>query len=137
MKNFMNKKESPHKRAIRQVIDRINDLWFKKRYDEIGDHLSEDVVIAPPGFGERIHGRDAYVQSYREYDQSAITSEFSPGEPEIDIVGDTAVAICPFYVVYELGGKKYQENGRDILVFSKSKGEWKVAWRTMQTESAK
>ena len=121
---------------IRQVIDRIHDLWFKKEYDEIGDLLSEDVVIATPGFGKRIHGRAAYVQSYRDYDQSAITREFSPGVPEIDVVGGTAVAVCPFYVVYELEGKEYQEKGRDILVFSRAAGEWKVAWRTMQIESA-
>jgi ketosteroid isomerase-like protein len=133
----MSKMESAHKKTIRQVIERIHDLWLKKEYDEIGDLLSEDVVTAPPGYEKRIHGRAAYVQSYREYDQSASTREFSPGAPEIDVIGDTAVAVCPFFVVYELDGQEYQEEGRDILVFSRATGEWKVAWRTMQIDSAK
>lgn len=133
----MRDEESEHKKTILQVIDRIHDLWLKKGYDEIGELLLEDVVIAPPGFEKRIHGRAAYVQSYREYDRSAITREFSPGVPEIDVVGDTAVAVCPFHVVYELDGREYQEKGRDILVFSRDAGAWKVAWRTMQIESAK
>lgn len=65
----------------------------------------------------------------------ATTHEFSPGEPEIDIVGNVAVAVCPFFVVYELEGKTYREKGRDVLVLSRSAGEWRVVWRTMQTES--
>jgi hypothetical protein len=131
----MNDEESAHKKNIRQIIYRIHDLWLKKGYDEIGDLLLEDMVVAPPGFEKRIQGRQAYVQSYREYDQSAITREFTPGVPEIDVVGDTAVAVCPFYAVYEMKGQEYQEKGRDILVFSRAAGEWKVAWRTMQIES--
>jgi len=133
----MSNEELSHKKTIRNIIRRINELWLKKRYDEIGELLSEYVVIAPPGFEGRIHGREAYVQSYREYDQSATTREFSSDEPEIDIIGDTAVAVCPFFVVYEFEGKTYQENGRDMLVFSRFAGEWRVVWRTMQTELAK
>lgn len=130
----MSNKESTHKKAIRHVIGRINELWLNKRYDEIGALLSEDAVIAPPGLEVRIRGREAYVQSYREYDQAATTHEFTPEEPEIDIVGDVAVAICPFFVVYELQGKTYREKGHDMLVFSRSTGQWRVSWRTMQTK---
>jgi len=109
---------------------------LSKRYAEIGELLSEDAVIAPPGFDGRIRGREAYVESYRAYDQAATTHEFSPGEPEIDIVGDVAVSVCPFSIVYELDGKTYREKGREVLVFSRSAGEWKVVWRTMQVESS-
>ena len=128
--------EASHEEAVRRVIRRINELWLSKRYDEIGELLSEHAVIAPPGFDGRIRGREAYLQSYREYDQAATTHEFSHGEPEIDVVGDVAVAVCPFFVIYELEGRTYRENGRDMLVLSHSTGEWRVVWRTTQTESA-
>jgi len=133
----MRNEETSHKQAILHIIHQINQLWLNKRYDEIGELLSEHAVIAPPGFEGRIQGRDAYVQTYREYDQSAITREFSPDEPEIDIIGDTAVALCPFSIVYELDGKIYREHGRDMLVFSQSSGEWRVVWRTMQIDTDK
>ena len=126
---------SSDEEAIRRVVRQINELWLSKRYAAIGELLSEHAVIAPPGFDGRIRGREAYVESYREYDQAAATHEFSPGEPEIDIMGDVAVAICPFFVVYELEGRTYRESGRDVLVFSRSAGEWRVVWRTMRTES--
>ena len=132
----MRTREASHEKAVRHVVRRINELWLSKRYDEIGELLSEHAVIAPPGFDGRIRGREAYLQSYREYDRVAITHEFSPGEPEVDLLGDVAVAVCPYFVEYELEGRTYQENGRDTLVLSRSTGEWRVVWRTMQTESA-
>lgn len=131
----MNNREASHDEAIRHVVQRINELWLSKRYDEIGELLSEHAMIAAPGFEGRIRGREAYIQSYREYDQAATTREFSPGEPEIDVMGNVAVAVCPFFVVYELEGKTYRERGRDMLVLSQSEGEWRVVWRTVQTES--
>ncbi len=131
----MNNRGSSDEEAIRRIVRQINELWLSKRYAAIGELLSEHAVIAPPGFDGRTRGREAYVQSYRAYDQAATTHEFAPDEPEIDIVGDVAVAVCPYLVVYELAGKTYRERGRDVLVFCRSAGEWRVVWRTMQTES--
>jgi ketosteroid isomerase-like protein len=118
--------------AIKAIIRDINDHWRAKRYERIGELLAADVVMAAPGFGHRISGRDAYVQSYRDYDAAATTLAFSAGEPQIDVAGNTAVAVCPFDVTYELAGQTYHERGHDILAFSRSDGEWKVVWRTMQ-----
>lgn len=129
-----NQEASPEK-AIRGIIRQINELWSSKRYDEIGQYLAAQVVTAPPELDQRIRGREAYVQSYREYDQTAATQDFLLGEPEVDVVGDVAVATYPFRVVYDLDGQTYWERGRELLVFSRSSGEWRVVWRTMETES--
>jgi ketosteroid isomerase-like protein len=122
--------------AIKAIIRDINDHWRAKRYERIGELLADDVVMAAPGFGHRIFGRDAYVQSYRDYDATATTLEFSAGEPQIDVADNMAVAVCPFDVTYELAGKRYHERGHDILALSRSGGEWKVVWRTMQAAPA-
>jgi len=53
----------------------------------------------------------------------------------IDIVGDVAIAVCPFFIVYELDGKVHRESGRDVLVFSRTARGWSVVWRTMQVQS--
>jgi uncharacterized protein YciI/ketosteroid isomerase-like protein len=132
--------DSPHREgmkeadaaALRASVLAINDRWRSGRYDEIGELLAQAVVMAPPGFTTRARGRGAYVQSYRDYDAAATTLDFSAGEPQIDLAGDTAVAVCPFDVTYELDGKRYHERGHDILVFSRLGGDWKVVWRTMQ-----
>lgn len=136
LETFMQHREPSPEEAIGDVVRRINALWLSQRYDEIGELLAEDAVIAPPGSDERVRGREAYVQSYREYDRSATTYDFSPGEPEIDVMGDVAVAVCPFRIRYELEGRTYREKGRDLLVLSRSTGPWRVVWRTLQTEPA-
>lgn len=125
-------KERPASDAaqIRSAVREINEHWQAGRYDRIGALLAEGAVIAPPGFDGRVRGRDAYVQSYRDYDQAATTLEFSMGEPQVDVVGDVAVAVTPFDVVYELDGTRHHEKGQNILVFSRRQGEWAVVWRT-------
>ena len=133
----MENKKSSDREMILRVIEQIKELWFNKKYDEIGEHVSEYVVVARPGSDIRIQGREAYINSYRDYDQAAQTHEYSPGEPEIDIMNNTAVAVCPFYVVYELDGKTYRENGRNLLVFSRSSDKWLVVWRTMLVDKAR
>jgi hypothetical protein len=128
--------QSVDQKRIRDQIELINDSWRNQNYHQIGTCVSTDVIIAPPGTDTRVQGRDAYVQSYRDYDNAATTMEFNPAEPEIDILGDTAVAICPFTIVYRMNDKTYNEAGRDILVFTRSAGKWLVAWRTMLTSAA-
>jgi ketosteroid isomerase-like protein len=120
--------------AIRDAVRAINENWQAKRYDRIGPLLAEEAVVAHPGFGSRTRGRTAYLQSYLDYDRAATTVEFVSDEPQVDVVGDTAVAVCPFRIVYDIKGTRHRERGHDILVFSRSRGEWKVVWRTMQTE---
>src|SRR5262245_55619548 len=101
---------------IRTAVRAINEHWRAGQYDRIGAWLADEAVIAPLGAEARVRGRDAYIQSYRAYDQSATTLEFSASEPQVDVVADVAVAITPFEVVYELQGTKYHERGHDILV---------------------
>ncbi len=122
--------------TIQSAVREINEHWRTGEYDRIGARLAGDVIIAPPGFDGRVRGRDAYVQSYRDYDQGVRTLDFAAGDPQVDLIGDVAVAVTPFRVVYEVHGTRHQESGHDILVFSRLHGEWMVVWRTMQVAAA-
>ncbi len=117
----MAKKSSSEIEAIKSIIHAISEHWKSKDYEGIGAFLADDVVTARPGSDERIQGCAAYVQSYRNYDQAAETLEYSTSDPKVDVVENTAVAVCPFEVVYELQGTKHHEKGKNILVFS-----WRV-----------
>jgi ketosteroid isomerase-like protein len=123
------------KEAIKGIVHAINRCWRSKDYEGIGSYLADDVVIAPPQSDKRIRGRSAYVKSYRDYDKSAETLEYMPGDPKVDLIGDTAVVVCPFEVVYKLQGTKHHEQGQNILVFSFSQGRWQIVWRTMHVET--
>ncbi|MCI0442562.1 nuclear transport factor 2 family protein [bacterium] len=127
---------SPDPESVLRVVNKINESWLAKNYDEIGSCLDDSVIIAAPGSNNRIKGREAYVQSYRDYDTVAKTLQFNTEEPQIDIIGDTAVAICPFDITYELKDKIYHERGSEILILVRKNSEWRVVWRTMQSEPA-
>jgi ketosteroid isomerase-like protein len=121
-------------REIRDIVAAINRAWVGGDYDAIGQYVEEHVVMAPPGFDGRVLGRAAYVASFRQFAEVAATQNFSPGTPHVDVVGHTAVAVCPFRIVYQLEGETYREQGADILVFAHTNGTWKVAWRTVTSQ---
>jgi hypothetical protein len=122
--------------AILRVVNKINESWLAKNYDDLGSCLDENVIMAAPGSSNRLKGRTAYVQSFRDYDTVAKTLQINFEEILIDIIGDTAAAVCPFEVTYELKGKTYHERGSDILILTRKDSEWLVVWRTMQSEPA-
>lgn len=132
----MNKQRSVDEEDIRNAVREIKEHWRAGEYERIGSRLADDAIIAPPGFDCRVCGRGAFVQSYRDYDQAARTLDFATGEPQVDVVGDVAVAVTPFDVVYEVRGRRHRESGHDILVFSRLHGKWMVVWRTMQITPA-
>jgi ketosteroid isomerase-like protein len=123
-------------REIRRIVAAMNEAWRDGHFDKIGDHVAEHVVMAPPGFEGRVMGRPAYVASFRQFSEVARTHEFSPDTPHVDVIGSTAVAVCPFSITYELEGNTYREKGSDILVFARVGGAWKVVWRTLLSEPA-
>jgi ketosteroid isomerase-like protein len=121
-------------RAIRRIVAAINEAWRTGEYESIGEHVAEHVVMAPPGQDTRILGRAAYVASFRQYAEVAKTHQFSPATPRVDVVGNTAVAVCRFSIVYEIEGSTYSEKGSDILVFARTGEGWKIVWRTLTSE---
>lgn len=123
-------------REIRRIVAAINEAWRRGDYEKIGDHVAEHVVMAPPGFEGRVLGRPAYVASFRHFAEVARTHAFSSETPQVDVIGSTAVAVCPFTITYEIEGVTYREKGSDILMFSREGGAWKVVWRTLMSEPA-
>jgi ketosteroid isomerase-like protein len=121
-------------RQIRGIVAAITEAWRGGNYDAIGGYVDENVVMAPPGLEGRVLGRDAYVASFRQFAEVATTHEFSSETPRVDVVGATAVAVCPFTIGYELEGTMYREKGFDVLVFARVAGAWKVVWRTLMSE---
>src|SRR5262245_51861981 len=121
-------------RQIRSIVAAINEAWTTGRFDAIGQYVADHVVMAPPGQDSRVLGRDAYVASFRQYAEATWTESFKPLTPRVDVIGNTAVAVCPFSIVYEIDGSRYAEKGFDILVFARTADGWKIVWRTLTSE---
>jgi hypothetical protein len=107
---------------VLEIVRAINDCWLEGRYDELRTHFAEEMVLAMPGFEDRVEGREAIVDSYRQFGES--------------VIGPTAVATASFEIEYVLGGATYREAGTDLLVLQRNAGTWRVVWRTVMVSTS-
>jgi ketosteroid isomerase-like protein len=118
--------------AIRVAIREMNQSWLEGRIDDVAAYLTDGVVFVAPGLERRIAGKPACLKSFADYVAQAKTHRFDAREPAIDLMpgGDIAVATYSFEVVYEIGGQTFQESRKEIAVFQRESGEWRMGWRT-------
>lgn len=76
-------------------------------------------------------GKEACIQSYIDFLGSAVVHRCVLDEPEIDIAGDTAVAVYGWQMTYETEGQTYEEAGSDILALARFDTGWLITWRAM------
>jgi len=119
---------------LHEIVRNINDAWLHGRFDELRDYFHPDVVLAQPGVAKRMVGRDALIDSYRQFAASATIHSFTTGDVQVDGGGDSAVTTMPWEMDYTIEGQRYQERGWDLLVFGKREGRWVVVWRTVVVE---
>ena len=116
---------------IRELIQQLNDAWVKGQPGQLASFFREDIVMALPGFAQRIEGRDACVASYEDFCRHAAILDLKLGEPIIDVFDKTAVATYAYEISYEMGGERFKASGRDLFVFIRQDDRWQAVWRTM------
>jgi ketosteroid isomerase-like protein len=116
---------------IRDLIDRINRTWLKGEPADLIEFFHPDIVIQPPGDAPRVHGIDDCIASYEAFVRDAHFKRFTPGDAEIDVFGDTAIATYRYRIVYELAGATHDEAAGELLVFLRVGQRWRVAWRAL------
>lgn len=77
--------------AVAAVLARLSAAWQGRRYDDLSSFFDPDVVLALPGGAGRVQGRDANVESYRDFIKRVTITEYREQPPGIDVWGDTAV----------------------------------------------
>lgn len=118
-------------RAVRELVERLNAAWPARRWDELLHVFHVDVVLVPAGSGSRVVGRDAVIESYRDFVDQAVLHGLEMGRAAIDVFGSTAVALCPYTVDYEFDGVRRVESGHDLLVLRGDGASWRVVWRAV------
>jgi ketosteroid isomerase-like protein len=116
---------------IRDLIDSINRTWLQGDPDDLRAFFHPDIVIQPPGDSPRVYGIEPCIASYADFRLEARIRRFTPGEAEIDVFGDTAVATYRYEIVYELHQRSFDETAGELLVLLRADDSWRVAWRTM------
>ena len=122
---------TPGHEEIWRIVQEINDAWVSGRPEDLDKYFHKEIVFVAPGFAQRIEGRAACVDSFREFCAKATVRAFKPVDPAIDIFEGTALATYSFTVEYDLNNEIFNEGGRDLWVFVRDKDKWRAAWRTI------
>lgn len=117
--------------AIEQLIRELNAAWSHGRVDDLHRFFAPDVILVPPGGRGRVRGREAMVESYRQFVEQATTRDFEVTGLDVDVVETTAVARMRYRIRYELAGEDLDESGQEILVLVRQEAaRWRIVWRT-------
>ena len=119
-----------HKNEVEQLVRKLQNTWLENRVADLTPFFDENVVFCSPGRTERIVGKEAMIESYKQFLSASTVHNFQITNLDIDIFHATAIAVLTFNVSYELKDKIYDEKGTDIMVLRKSKSNWKIVWRT-------
>jgi uncharacterized protein (TIGR02246 family) len=119
---------------IRDLLRKINNAWLKGNPDELNEFFHPDIVMKGPNFQTFATGRDACVQTYRDFLASAIVKDYQESEPDIDFWQNIAVAVMPWKMTYELSVQEYTESGHDVFTFVREDGKWLAVWRIIVTK---
>lgn len=119
-------------KEIEKLITQLNDAWLNDRVENMDRFFHKQVVMIQPGTNERVTGREAMIESYREFVESSEVSEFRIKDLMIDLFETTAAALYTFRIKYRVETTNYDESGTEILVFHKHGESWKIIWRTQQ-----
>jgi ketosteroid isomerase-like protein len=122
--------------ALSKMITRIDEAWREKRFDGLADCFHPDAVITGPGFVELAKGREACVESYREFAANAEILTFGESGHQLRVWDTTAVYTFGWKMSFDRGQGPVAEKGTDQMVFERSAGEWRMVWRNVHFEPA-
>jgi uncharacterized protein (TIGR02246 family) len=118
-------------RAVADVLAQIDRAWLHGRPHDVAPLLHPAITMVLPGWAGRVEGRDANVAGFVDFCENAGVESYQPGEVQVDVAGETAVASFAFQMVYARDGARWRSTGRDLWVFERAGGQWLATWRTM------
>ena len=116
---------------IRLLVRKINDAWLTGNPDALNEFFHEDMIMKGPGFQTVGKGKQVCVQGYKDFLSQCVIKDYKESEPDIDVWGETAVAVMPWKMTYELAGQEYTESGHDVFTFTHQNGKWLAVWRAL------
>ncbi len=117
--------------AIPQLMEHFNDGWTRGRIDDITPLLHPDVIFVAPDGETEIAGRDACLQTIKDYVSAAQTRAFEVRRRSIRTWGRTGVVIMDYTIEYTLNGESHKEQGREHWALQQTDGAWQIVWRAM------
>jgi ketosteroid isomerase-like protein len=119
----------PQTREIESFVERLNDSWLNDKLENMDMFFHKQVVMLQPGTNKKVIGREAMIDSYREFVESSEVSDFRTKDLAIDVFEDTAVVFYTFRIKYRVETTNYDEDGSETLVLHRHNDRWLIVWR--------
>lgn len=120
----------PQTREIESFVERLNDSWLNDKLENMDMFFHKQVVMLQPGTNKKVIGREAMIDSYREFVESSEVTDFRTKDLAIDVFEDTAVVFFTFRIKYRVETTNYDEDGSEILILHRHNDRWLIVWRT-------
>jgi ketosteroid isomerase-like protein len=111
-------------------VESLDRCWIEGRLQDLEAYLAEDVVFVAPGGRPRSEGIAQAMEGYRQFTSSAQVSRFQTDDYFVTQRGDTAIVEYGWQMTWVAAEAEHSETGREVLVFSRRNGGWRVVWRT-------
>lgn len=126
----MSKTKVSQSKQIEILIERLNDCWLNDKLENLDMFFHKQVVMLQPGTNKKVIGREAMIESYRDFIETSEVSDFRINDMAIDVFEDTAVVFYTFRIHYHVETTSYDESGSEILVLHNHNDRWIIVWRT-------
>lgn len=114
---------------LRRALDTINSAWTTADVAALRSLFHADMVIVGSGYQQFASGRDACIESYREFSTNAKVLAYEASEPMIQVCADTAVCSYSWTMTWQRTGDPVSDVGTDQFVFTRLGNQWLAVYR--------
>jgi hypothetical protein len=118
-----------------QISDLLRTLtisWRTGDWAALEPIFHERMVIGAPGQTMTlIEGREACIETYRDFGERVVIETYSEDTAWIGVWGETAVASYAWDMTWTDDEGFHAANGQDVLTLAKERGGWRVVGRML------
>jgi ketosteroid isomerase-like protein len=112
-----------------KALEAINSAWLSADVSALFHLFHDDMAIVGPGYQHFARGRDACVESYREFASNAKVLAYKASDPAIQVWADTAVCSYSWSMTWQRTEEAVSDVGTDQFVFARVNGRWLAVYR--------
>lgn len=119
--------------AVIQVERAAWEALKNKDLNALSDYFTENSSLFSQGQAYRTSGRTDLLRGLENWINQGELRSYQMLDPQVEVVGDTAVLTYYFTAVEVRGGKDYNRAGKVSLVFVKQGRKWRVLHEHVST----
>ncbi len=114
----------PVEQEIWSTIRALNDAWTKGDPDELADFFHPQMLAITPTDRLRRDGAEQCIAGWKAFAEATRIHHWQEIDPIIRVYGDAAVVSYYYEISFDMGGRRFEEGGRDLFFLVRENGRW-------------